>query len=627
MRPPPSLPLALPHRWSCRTTRCRFVVLLGLLVWCALGTRLAWSVSLPEAVTSALASSPLVLAAEKQKLIEEQQTKQAFAGYLPAVDLYTSTGTEQDNNPTTRAINKGAVSVSHTETRASVNQMLFDGFAVSSGVKKARALEKAAAWAYQATAQTVAMDTTEQFLEVQKQRELLSKIKQFVDVHADFLTKVREWYEGGAGTVAEVWQTESRLALTQSSMATVESQLASAMDEFTRTVGRRPDQLDPVPSVAASLPHSLEQALALAAQHHPTLLEAQSNLEAAEAARAVAEATFWPAVSLALETDRVNNASGVDGDVQTNSAMLRVNYNLFRGGTDRAKGQEFRRRQEQSEAQIDQARQTVQKNVEKSWRTIQELRQRLALLQQHEAVSKQVADAYYEQFIADQRSLLDVLNAENELFTAKSNRVSGDYALQVEEYRLLANIGIMDTVMPLAPSPRPDAGPLVAQDMHLTLQDAWLTPATPITLYETPKTAGAVVKELPKQTPVRILQTQGTWIQVVDAAGNQGWMPGLSTASKPLSSGMFTFQSPDSGTPAPQGPGNTPGSNRAGMPPAPEGPGTTPGAKSSGTPPAPEGPGTAPASEDSGTTPAAPEDPGTTPAAPEGPGKGLADAP
>ncbi|MEO5348085.1 MAG: TolC family outer membrane protein [Magnetococcus sp. YQC-3] len=499
-----------------------------------MGARWAWSVSLSEAVSAALASSPTVQASEKQRLIAEQQSRQALAGYFPSVEFSTSVGNEQTNSPSTRSAKGGTVSLPHREVHTAVNQMIFDGFNVSNGVKKARALQKAAGWTHQSTVQTVAMDAVEQFLEVQKQRELLDKIQTFTNVQAEYLQKVRDWYTGGAGTVAEVWQTESRLALTRSSMATVESQLATAMDEFARLCGFGADALEAVPDISARLPHSLEQALALAAEHHPTLLETQANLEAADAARAASRAGFWPTLQLALSSDRSNNSGGFEGESQTNSAMLRMNYNLFRGGGDLAKNLEFNRRLEQAESQVEQAKQTVQKNVEKSWRVIQELRLRLGALQQHEAVSKQVAGAYYEQFIADQRSLLDVLNAENELFTAQSNRASGHFALLLEEYRLLANMGMLNIAAP--PTPKTDA-----DETRLTLQESWLTPTNPVTLYKSPQATGGVLKELPKQTPLRILQTRSDWVEVVDPEGNRGWVTGASAASRPMQSGMFVL--------------------------------------------------------------------------------------
>lgn len=578
------------NRLARRAARYRRIACLTLLVWFSWNTGLAWSASLSQVLSAAISRSPVVQTAEKQRSVAEQQTKQALAGYWPSIELSTTIGQEQTDSPSTRSTGKGAVTLPRRETRTTLNQMLFDGFNVSNEVKKARALQKAAEWGYQMAVQTIRMDTIEQFLEVQKQRELLYEIKQFAHVQAEFLGKVEEWYQGGAGTVAEVWQTESRLALTQSSMATVESKLSTAMDVLAQLIGFMPDQLEPVLSASIHLPHSLQEALTLATQHHPSLLEAQSSLEAAEATRAASHSRLWPSIQLAVENSRTNNPNGFEGDTEINSAMVRMSYNLFRGGSDLARKQEFSSRLEQAESQAAQVKQTVQKNTEKSWRVISELRQRLTALKHHETVSKQVAGAYHEQFIADQRSLLDVLNAENELFTANSNRISGYYALLLEEYRLLANIGLLERATtpitdksiakktaaqpsiaqapaaktPVAKTPvaqpptrnvSDDAEPMTESAVSEELiaeasvtsvstdenRPAWLTSSTPIILYDAPHKKGMVVKRLPEQTPIRTLQTRKAWVEVISEAGDQGWMESLSSPDGPIESGMFTL--------------------------------------------------------------------------------------
>ncbi|MBF0583363.1 MAG: TolC family outer membrane protein [Magnetococcales bacterium] len=526
-------------RYLCCNERFRNVLLLGLLYCSALDIQSAWSVTLTDAVTTALSASPEVISANKQLLITEQQVKQAFAGYLPSVDFSTSAGNEKTNSPMTRSTGRGMVSLPYRETRTTFNQMLFDGFNVPNEVKKAQAYFKAANQTYLLVIQTVSMNVIEQFLEVQNQRELLDNIKKFSEVQADFLEKVREWYQGGAGTVAEVWQTESRLALTQSSMATVESQLATATDEFVRLVGFGPDILDQVPTVSTILPHTIELAREQAMQYHPSILDAQFNLEAADAIRSTARAGFWPSIRLIMETNRTDNSGGIDGERQSASYKARMDYNLFRGGSDLARSQESLYRLEQTQAKAEQTKETVQKNVEKSWRVIHELRQRIVSLQHQETISKQVTSAYYEQFIADQRSLLDVLNAENELFTAKSNRINGYFALLVEEYRLLANIGMLNAVIPYPFDQN-------QTDIQKMLQDVRLILSTQIILYDAPQTGSPVLKKLPKQSPVRILQHRDGWMKIVDSEGDHGWITGVSAPSNLIQSGMFVFgPSPD----------------------------------------------------------------------------------
>ena len=559
----------------------------GKLIWLALittclGIPSAHAISLPEAIELAIAKSPEVNVAQQQRLILEEQVKQVSSSYYPSVDLSTGFGNERSDNISTRNQGVGSLSLPRTEARLVINQVLFDGFGIANELKRAHATYTAADWVYRGKVQDVSIDAINRYINVQKQRELLDLINTFSDIQKGFLAKIRAWYEGGAGTIADVWQTESRLALTISSVATNESQLGSAIDTFVVLFGISPDNLQPAPPVAAFLPTTLEQALDKAAKVHPSLMENQLNLQAAQAIRDAAQSSLWPSVNLALESNRTTNTNGVKGESQTASAMIRFNYNLFKGGNDLAVNREANSRLQQALEESEQIKRTFRENIEKSWRTLQELRKRLTSLQNHTNISKQVVDAYYEQFFADKRTLLNVLNAENELFTAQSNRVKGYYALRLEEYRFLANLGILnqslaqllDSISDTKPSrvnrPLPsddipkkpnntatiswvDEEIIAAQEKHLStdttqpsaITGALLRSAKPIQLYDSPH-RGGVAQKVAEGTPLCILKAQNGWFYVQNPVGDRLWMIGpVNQDGEPnpdWSSGMITLE-------------------------------------------------------------------------------------
>ncbi|MBF0402187.1 MAG: hypothetical protein HQL90_15650 [Magnetococcales bacterium] len=91
----------------------------------------------------------------------------------------------------------------------------------------------------------------------------------------------------------------------------------------------------------------------------------------------------------------------------------------------------------------------------------------------------------------------------------------------------------------------------VLTDLPATLQESWLTPSTEVTLYDTPQMGGVSIKELPKQTPLRILQSRDGWMQVECPAGHRGWMmgPGAPGGSS-VQSGLFILpEQGDAGPP------------------------------------------------------------------------------
>jgi adhesin transport system outer membrane protein len=125
------------------------------------------------------------------------------------------------------------------------------------------------------------------------------------------------------------------------------------------------------------------------------------------------------------------------------TAMLVLRQNLFRGGGDAARVREAEARRDQAGDLLARVQNELERDVRQAWETLAADRARLPDLQRYADASAEVADAYRSQFGIGQRTLLDVLNAENELYNARSGYVTGDLAVLVDVYRLLGTMGRM----------------------------------------------------------------------------------------------------------------------------------------------------------------------------------------
>ena len=143
--------------------------------------------------------------------------------------------------------------------------------------------------------------------------------------------------------------------------------------------------------------------------------------------------------------------------------MLRLRFNLFRGGTDNARVREAEARIDESLAILARARNDSERDLRQAWDTLVQDRLRLPQLRQYASVSAQVVSAYRSQFTLAQRTLLDVLNAENELYNARSSEQSGQYAVTVGEIRVLSAMGellrAMNVNLEVSQSSRPATAP------------------------------------------------------------------------------------------------------------------------------------------------------------------------
>jgi adhesin transport system outer membrane protein len=154
----------------------------------------------------------------------------------------------------------------------------------------------------------------------------------------------------------------------------------------------------------------------------------------------------------------LDGQTGINADLY---AMLRLRYNLFRGFGDVERVRESQARIDEAFANLGRARNEVEREVRQAWNALTADRQRLPVLEQYARASTEVAESYRLQFQLGQRSLLDVLNAENERFNAVSGYIAGQAAVAQDEIRVLGGLGrFLDSVGVSVPgNPRSERAP------------------------------------------------------------------------------------------------------------------------------------------------------------------------
>jgi adhesin transport system outer membrane protein len=132
-------------------------------------------------------------------------------------------------------------------------------------------------------------------------------------------------------------------------------------------------------------------------------------------------------------------------------AMLRLKYNLYNGGTDKARVAERRIQEMEASEIMNRTRRQVEESTRLSWNSLLTSSDRLPKLKAHADATEQTRDAYAKQFNIGQRTLLDLLDSENELYTARSNYIDGQYVELFARYRLLADMGKLVEALGVAP--------------------------------------------------------------------------------------------------------------------------------------------------------------------------------
>lgn len=409
----------------------------------------AWGETMAEAVESALRRFPDFRAALANRRAAAEQVDQARGALYPSADLTLGIGREQTDSPATRPQGQD-VSLERRESELNVTQLLFDWGATSSELR--RFSERAGGASYQVAnaAELVALRATQAYLEVLRLRGQLALAEDNVAAHARTGRQVDMLVERGAGRRSDAQQAAARLALAQGLLYQVRGQLAQAESAYRHVVGQAPGSLRTPASATSKLPEDIDFAVEVTLAAHPSVLAAEREFSAALAGRESARGRISPRLTLEAGVIRNKDIDGIRGLNEERYLMLRLRSNLFRGGADLGRVREAEARVDEARANVGRTRNDVERDLRQAWQGLAASRERIPELERHAQFSAQVVETYRAQFGIGQRTLLDVLNSESELYNARGNALNGVLGVAADEMRLLAALGTLTAALGVA---------------------------------------------------------------------------------------------------------------------------------------------------------------------------------
>ncbi len=399
----------------------------------------ALATSLQDTVHGAIENNPEIDIVKTSRRATDQELRQARAGYLPSLDFRSAAGPEWSDNNTTRGDNDNTLF--RTEAQLTLSQMLFDGFATQSEVDRQRARIDSAAHRVEEAAEFIGLNAIEAHLDILRNQEIVRLNEANIAQHERILAQVRDLEATGRGDIADVRQTESRLARAFDNLAIARGALADSIARYQRVVGARPGDLEDAEAPAAALPPSPEDAANLASVNSPTVRIAAADTDVAGAEIRAARAGFYPRFDLELGTSLNRNIDGSDGRDNDASGLVVMTYNLYRGGADMALEREAFHRANEARASLRNTRRLAEEEARVSYNALETAGARGEALTAKELAGRQTRDIYAEQFEIGQRELLDLLDAENELFLNRVDLVTAVYTERFGAYRVLAVVG------------------------------------------------------------------------------------------------------------------------------------------------------------------------------------------
>lgn len=386
--------------------------------------------TLADALVSAYRNSNLLEQNRALLRAADEDVTQAQARILPVVNFITSFLTSTSGAPDYRLSFGITASVP-----------LIDFGRGRLGIDAAREQVLSARAGLVVVEQRVLLTAVAAYLNLHTARQTVAVRRSNVDVIARQAQAARERFALGDSTRTDVAIAEARLAAAQGALAAAEGEAAVAREDFNFAVGRYPGSLSAPPGLPR-LPRSLDAALAHARAHHPAILQAQHQVAAADIAARIARTERMGTVTGQLSVEARRQRLGL-GETTTSDLTASLGYQvpLYSGGRIPSAERQTVARAEAQRAALNQTVAQVNQAVGSAWAQLSVARAQV----EASALQVEAAEAAFNAVAAEAelgtRTTLDVLDAEQELLTARTSRIEAQTGLHRASYVLLEATG------------------------------------------------------------------------------------------------------------------------------------------------------------------------------------------
>ena len=395
---------------------------------------------LVQAARKAVVSNPEVQARWNGFKAAASERDVARGGFFPQIDLTASTGRENRDSPSVGNVG----SYNFNAAQLSLNQMLFDGFFTANEARRLGYAKLTRYYELSEISEATALAAVQAYADVVRYRELVDVATQNYVEHKQTTAQVEERANAGVGRRVDVEQANGRLALAESNLLVELTNLHDVSARYLRVVGEKPPATLPAFPDAfklGTMPASTDVLMRDGLQGSPTLNAALENVRASNQAIKSRKAAYLPRLDLRAYASNDTNSGGIPGDTRVNGVQLVLNYNLFRGGADMARERQAVSQKEQARDLQEKACRDVRQTLSIAYSDVRSLNEQQKYMDQHRLSTEKSREAYRQQFDIGQRTLLDLLDSQNEYFEATRSYINAHYNQVAAQARTLSGMG------------------------------------------------------------------------------------------------------------------------------------------------------------------------------------------
>jgi outer membrane protein len=402
--------------------------------------------TLESALAKAYGSNPTLNAQRAALRVSNEGVSQALSGYRPRVTGTADIGLSyiENNRPLARA-----TSIRQAPRGAGVqlDQTIWNAGRTSNAVSQAEALVLAGRETLRLAEQTVLLDAATAYMNVLRDTAILNLNNNNVEVLEEQLRQTRDRFNVGEVTRTDVAQSEARLASSRSQLSVAQANIKSSLGRYRQIVGVQPKRLAPGRALERNLPRSLDEATRISQSQHPSIIAALHNVDAADIGVKVAEAELYPSLGLSASLTHRNEFNTLNDQRGTASAFARLTVPIYEGGQVYSRTRQAKELAGQRRLEADITREQIRAAVVTAWGSLEASKAQTIAAQAQVLAAETALNGVREEAKVGQRTTLDVLNAQQELLSARSSLITAQRDRVVASYNVMSASGGLNARM------------------------------------------------------------------------------------------------------------------------------------------------------------------------------------
>jgi len=422
-----------PWQTTWQTTR----LLAGLGVCLALSTP-AVGQTLDETLAAAYSSNPTLRAAQAQLRAVNEGVPQALSNWRPSVVVTGSAGKQRLESQSTTT--SGRYSTTPLAADATISQPLYRGGRTVAGTERAESAVLAQRARLDTVEQSVLLSAATAYMDVWRDQAVLDLNVNNERVLQRQLEASQDRFSVGELTRTDVAQSETRLSVATAGRIAAEGSLSTSRAVFQEVVGMAPTILKAPPPIA-NLPGSLEETVNAAVADNPDVVAAIYAEKSARSQVREIVGELLPVVSLNASVSHSENSVTQNSESDVAQILAEVSIPLYQQGAVSSRVREAKQISNQRRLEIGVARQRLEQEAVSSWRALETARAQTLSFESGVRSAEIALEGVRQENSVGARTVLDILNAEQELLNAKASLVSAQRDTVVAGFQVLAATG------------------------------------------------------------------------------------------------------------------------------------------------------------------------------------------